>query len=465
MKKAFVSITILIGIVIILAITSGCANIIPPLGGPKDTLAPVLVSSTPKDSTLNFRGKNITLTFDEYIDLDDVQNNLLFTPLFDNVPEVSVKLKTINVRLRDTLEPNTTYTFNFGNAIKDMNEGNPFRQFTYTFSTGSYLDSLKLSGQVILAENGKIDSTLTIVLHTDLSDSAVVKNRPRYATRLDSSGRFTFINLPRDTFAIYALGEAGTLRRYTSPQQYFAFSDSTIISGSTSNILLYAYKEEEEEKKAVRTIPTGRGNADKRLRLTNSLGNNEQDLLSDLVFTSERPLRNFDSTRIRLTRDSGYVPVTNYTLALDSTQKELRLQTKWAENVQYHLIFDKEFAEDTTGRKLLRNDTVSFKTKALKEYGSIDIKLRNVDLTKNPVLQFLQSDKLMFSVPVKSGAFTQQLFLPGEYELRILYDRNNNGLWDPGDFFKGRKQPELVFPIQSKISVKPDWENQFDRSL
>src|SRR5688500_15629952 len=98
--------------------TAGCANIIPPSGGPRDSLPPVLISANPKDSTLNFKGNRIVLTFDEYVDIDNAQDNFLFTPLFETVPVVDVKLKTITVRLRDTLEKNTTYTFNFGNAIK-----------------------------------------------------------------------------------------------------------------------------------------------------------------------------------------------------------------------------------------------------------------------------------------------------------------------------------------------------------
>jgi hypothetical protein len=88
---------------------------------------------------------------------------------------------------------------------------------------------------VILAENGKTDSTLTVVLHTDFTDSAVSKQRPRYAARLDSIGRFTFKNLPPDTFAIYAIGDAGTQRRYTSPDQLFAFADSLLFPAVTKH--------------------------------------------------------------------------------------------------------------------------------------------------------------------------------------------------------------------------------------
>ena len=136
MKKIFLFTLFIIFTAQAILYTTGCANIIPPSGGPRDTLPPVLVSASPKDSTLNFKGNRITLTFDEYIDLQDVQNNLLFTPTFESVPVIEAKLKTLNIRLRDSLEANTTYTFNFGKAIQDINEGNPFRNFVYTFSTG-----------------------------------------------------------------------------------------------------------------------------------------------------------------------------------------------------------------------------------------------------------------------------------------------------------------------------------------
>ncbi len=474
MKRILFFFLLIISILQILVSTVGCANIIPPSGGPRDSLPPVLVSASPKDSTVNFKGNRIVLNFDEYVDLEDVQNNLLFTPLFETVPQVDVKLKTITVRLRDTLEKNTTYTFNFGNAIKDINESNPFRQFTYTFSTGPYLDSLALSGRVILAENGKTDSTLTVVLHTDLTDSAVAKQRPRYAAKLDSIGRFAFKNLPPGIFAIYAIGDAGTLRRYTSPDQLFAFADSAVVSGGNKPVTLYAYREEKEKEKKSSAIPRpGSGSgpagrptpADKRLRITNNLVSGQQDLQTDLLLTTEKPLRNFDSSKMKLSTDSSFIPVAAYSIQLDSTGKEIRIKTPWKEGTAYHFVTEKDFAEDTTGRKLLRNDTLSFATKKLKDYGRLDIKLRNVDLTKNPVLQFVQSDKVMFAAPVKSGSYAQALFLPGEYDLRILYDENNNGVWDAGEFFGVKKQPELVLPIGRKITVKPDWENEFDVGL
>lgn len=466
MKKVFLSTILFLSLVLILFFgNSGCANIIPPSGGPADTLPPVLLNVSPKDSTVNFTGRRIVLNFDEYIELEDVQNNLLFTPLFENVPVIEQKLKTITVRIRDSLEPNTTYTFNFGNAIRDINEGNPLGQFTYVFSTGPYIDSLRISGRVVLSENGKVDSTLQVVLHTDFTDSAVAKMRPRYAARLDSSGRFTFRNLPPGNFAIYALGEAGTMRRYTSPDQVFAFADAPVISGNTDSLVLYAYKEEEKKQTTARTAQTQRtGNTpqERRLRFTDNLSNGMQDLLTDFTLRFELPLRNLDTTKIRFTTDTTFVPATDYRISQDSTGKELHLATPWKEGTVYNLILDKDFAEDSTGRKLLRTDTVTFSTRKRSDYGQVRVRLRNLDSARNPVLQFVQNDKVVFAASVKGGLFTRQLFMPGEYELRILYDRNNNGKWDAGKFFEGRLQPELVRPLNYTFVIKAGRENDSD---
>lgn len=217
MKRFFVSLLPVLVLAYFGTLTgTGCANMIPPSGGPMDTLPPVLLNATPDDSTTNFRGNRIVLTFDEFVDLQEVQQNLLFTPTFENNPQIAAKLRTLTIRLRDSLEANTTYTFDFGNAIRDINESNILRNFTYTFSTGPRLDSFQVRGRVLLAENGAVDSTIIVVLHNRPDDSAVVKNRPRYVTRLDGDGNFTFRNLPADTFAIYALGDAGGSRRYMS---------------------------------------------------------------------------------------------------------------------------------------------------------------------------------------------------------------------------------------------------------
>jgi hypothetical protein len=138
---------------------------------------------------------------------------------------------------------------------------------------------------------------------------------------------------------------------------------------------------------------------------------------------------------------------------------------QWTPDTKYHLILDKDFAEDTLGQKLLKTDTISFATKKESDYGNLRLRFRNLDLDRNPVLLFVQSDKIMLSYAFgRSLRYDNKLFNPGEYELRILYDDNRNGVWDPGDFFEHR-QPEKVVPIRRKLNVKANWDNEVDISL
>ena len=119
----------------------GCANIIPPQGGPRDSIPPVLLKASPVDSVKNFTGSKIIFSFDEFVEVQNIQENLIVSPLPKINPLVEYKLSTVTVKLKDSLEPNTTYILNFGNAIKDFTEGNALKDFIYTFSTGSSIDS------------------------------------------------------------------------------------------------------------------------------------------------------------------------------------------------------------------------------------------------------------------------------------------------------------------------------------
>src|SRR5688500_12846960 len=243
-------------------VQTGCANIVPPMGGPRDSLPPRLVSVKPPDSVRNFTGKKIVLEFDEFVQVENIQENLLVSPVPKINPLVDSKLRTVTVTVKDTLQPNTTYSIDFGNAIKDINEGNILKNFTYLFTTGNNLDSLKLTGKVIIAETGKTDSTLIVMLHTSQDDSAVIKEKPRYIARVDINGNFAFSNLPSDTFALFALKDEGGQRRYLSNSQLFAFADERVTPGiSPKPVTLYAYTAKEDTAKAKEAKPATPGKA------------------------------------------------------------------------------------------------------------------------------------------------------------------------------------------------------------
>lgn len=443
----------------------GCANIIPPDGGPRDTIPPLLLRSTPADSTLDFSSDRITLTFDEYVELDNFQQNAVISPLPRIYPTVTRRLNTVTVRLRDSLESNTTYTIDFGNTIKDLNEGNPAHGFTYVYSTGRSFDTLSFRGKVILAESGQLDTTLTVMLHRNPKDSAVRNERPRYISKLDSRGNFAFNNLPSGTFYLYALQDETRSYRYLNPEKLFAFSDSpVVIQPNTPPKTLYAFAAAKPRQGAQATPPAQRNPSDRRLKFQTTIVEGRHDILKPFSFTFERPLRNFDSSKVAFARDTAFTPVTGHSWTRDSTGKKLTLNYRLQENTLYHLILDKEFATDTMGFQLLRPDTISFTTLRTSNYGKISLRIRNIDLTQNPVLQFVQGGEVVNSFPLSSNSFSQALFAPGEYELRVLLDSNGNGIWDTGDFFR-RRQPEIVRPIQRTITVRENWDNSFEVAL
>ena len=298
MRNVIVFLSAVCLIYIVSAVVSGCAQIGRPLGGPRDSLPPVLLESSPPNRTTNFAGKNITLTFDEYIQLQNLQQNLLVSPTPKRSPDINYKLKVVTIKIRDTLEPNTTYSIDIGNSIQDINENNPFRNFTYVFSTGSYIDSLQFSGNLKLAQTGKADSTLLVLLYNDLDDSAVLKNKPKYITRLDSSGNFKFNNLAGGTYHVFGLKDESGQKYYNSKTELFAFADSPIVvDGNTPPIKLFAYQEEKPAQKTSSTTTA----EDKKLKFTSSINAGQQDLLTPLTLTFNNKLKNFDSAKIQLT--------------------------------------------------------------------------------------------------------------------------------------------------------------------
>jgi hypothetical protein len=448
---------------------TGCANIIPPTGGPRDTLPPVLLNGLPAPRTLHMTSNKIVLTFDEYVDLKDVRKNLLVSPVPKISPVVTFHLKTITIEIKDTLRPNTTYAYNFGKAVTDVNEGNILKNFTYVFSTGNYIDSLQYSGRVVTASTGKPDSTLFAMLHSSLDDSAVEKEKPRYMARLDSAGYFTFKYVKPGIYALYALKDESGTHEYTSQAQKFAFADAPVdLTKSTEPLILYAYEDTSNFKKPTKpkpVVPAKKEKVDKdkvkRLILSGNLPNGQLDLHNQLVITFGLPVRYLDTAKIGFFKDS-FVSVNNYHVSLDSAKKTMTLTYGWVQETHYHLVLQKDFAEDTLGEKLLKIDTINFKTRSESDYGNLRLRFKNLDLSRHPVLLFIQGDKIVISSPIgRSFRYNNKLFEPGDYELRILYDTNQNGVWDPGDFWTHR-QPEIVVPVRKKLSVKKNWDNEVD---
>ena len=380
----------IIGFYALITMNTGCAQISAPTGGAKDTLPPRLLKASPEQNTLNFRGNKVSLAFNEYIDLQELQGNLIISPLQKTNPTITYNLKSISIKFKDTLLPNTTYSINFGNSIRDVHEGNILKDFTYVFSTGNMIDSLTMEGNVVLAESGTTDSTLFVMLYRNTSDSAVLKTKPDYITKLDGQGNFKFTHLPPADLKIYALKDGDGGKTYNSKTELFAFDDTLVNSLQKAPIILYAYAEQKIDNNKPGSLKT---TADKKLRYSLNMEGTEQDLLKTLDLSFNNPLKKIDSLKIILA-DTNYKPVSNYTLTIDSTRKIVSLKTIWLPETEYYFIISKDAAQDSTGNLLARSDSVRFTTKKTADYGTIILRFSNIELAKHPVIQFIEGDKV-----------------------------------------------------------------------
>lgn len=219
-------------------------------GGPKDTEPPVLLRAEPENMSINFKGKKIRLYFDEYIKLQDVQDQLIVSPPLKYIPDITPQggaSKYVEIKIKDTLRENTTYTFNFGQSIQDNNEGNPSSFLTYVFSTGDYIDSLQLSGVVKDAFNKKADEFISVMLYeldTAYTDSTIFKRPPNYITNtLDSTVIFKLNNLKEGQYALFALKDATKNNVFDQNSDKIGFLKDTITLPTDSTYLLTLFKE------------------------------------------------------------------------------------------------------------------------------------------------------------------------------------------------------------------------------
>lgn len=448
-----------------IAMLGSCAQISAPTGGPRDSLPPVLLKADPAIKAVNVQNNKITFTFNEYVEVKEALTNVLVSPLPKNNPSVDYRLRTVTVKLKDTLLPNTTYSINFGNAIVDINEGNALRNFTYVFSTGNTIDSLTFSGKVLLAETGKPDSTLMAMLYRNAVDSTVQKQRPNYVARLNGNGEFTFVNLPAGEFMLYALKDADGGKTYNVKSELFAFTNKPIKVGADSSTTLFAFaevKENNEKDKPGAAADAPPAN-DKKLRYNATVSNTTQDLEGSAALLFNRPLKEFQPGAVSLT-DSNHNALAAATIKLDSTAKTVSVQYPWQENTVYKLIVTNSLLADSTGNRLAKSDTIRFMSKKESDYGNLVLRFANIDLSLNPVLQFVQGENLVASYPVTAKEWKQKRFKPGEYDVRILYDANKDGKWTPGNYTK-KLQPEKVIPLPQKIAIRANWDNERDINL
>lgn len=216
-------------LLMLMIVVYSCASMGNPDGGPYDEEPPKFVRSTPKPFAINSKEKKVTIEFDEFIKLEKAAEKVVVSPPQLEQPEIKASGRKVVVGLVDSLRPNTTYTIDFADAIVDNNEGNPLGNYAFTFSTGTTIDTMEVSGTVLSASDLELVKNIQVGLHSDLSDSAFMKKPFDRVSRTDSRGHFSIRGIAPGKYRIYALMDGNQNYLFDSKTEMIAFSDSIII--------------------------------------------------------------------------------------------------------------------------------------------------------------------------------------------------------------------------------------------
>lgn len=249
MRKELVkSISIFLGLSLF---AMGCAQVVAPTGGERDTQAPQVKELKPDNETTNFsREQSISITFDEFVKLDRINENLIVSPPLEHELKTKLRGKTLQISFEDTLKENATYVLNFNESIVDITENNPL-DFTYVFSTGNEIDSLSVSGRLVNAFDLKVVEDTWVALYDDLeSDSLPMKKMPTYIDKTDKEGLFEISYLKAGRYRLLALADENKNLLFDKPNEKVAFHNEVIELDDTSSydsLKLYLFEEDKQK--------------------------------------------------------------------------------------------------------------------------------------------------------------------------------------------------------------------------
>lgn len=342
-------------IIIAAAVMYSCANIGNPSGGPIDKTPPIFMRSNPTPNAVNVKDRKIEIFFDEIVTLKDPSTKIIVSPAQTEMPRMSALGRKVTVELVDSLLPNTTYTIDFSNSIQDNNEGNAIDNFAFAFSTGSVIDSMRVSGYVLDSRTLEPMQSVVVGLQSNLADSAFHKEKLQRVALTNDRGQFTIRNVSPGSYHIFALKDLDRDYKFGNPTEDIAFLDSIIVPSIGS-------------REAADTVYNDLNEIDTIMRATRPAYFPNDILLS--MFNEDRKSQylannlRVDSTRISLTFAAASdtlpslsivgrndVPDQWYTLERSQTNDTL---TYWIRPT--HLVSDDTLMVATT---YLRTDTAS----------------------------------------------------------------------------------------------------------
>ena len=510
---------------------SQCAKKGRPDGGPIDEDAPIFVTANPPYETINFDKKEINIYFNEYIKLKDLTKQLIISPPLnpENPPLISPQgtpSKFINIKILDTLKENSTYIFDFGNSVQDNNESNTLERFKYIFSTGNYIDSLSLSGNVKNAFISKSVEDIKLLLYrldSSYTDSAVYNRKPDYVTSSLDSSNYQFTNLRKGNYLLVALDDVRSDYIFNPETDKIGFLNDTItlprdsIINHTISIfkeeLPYIFRRGKEIRKGqvifgykgkpknltVETLSAVPDNfktiifpekGKDTLNLWHSLIEKDSlifkisdNIISDTVTVKLRK-KELDSLKVNeITggilnlKDTLFFLTNNPVVSIDTS----RINFKQSDSINFPyeafiskkenkigFLFEKKYKKSykinlypnaLTDIFNTTNDTISslFRTRGTEDYGEISVTIQNPK--KIPViiqLTDINDATIVQETCSENKNISFDLLIPQKYKIRVIYDLNQNGIWDTGSYLE-KKQPEHVEYFPETQEVRANW--------
>jgi hypothetical protein len=490
----------------------GCASIQSLEGGAKDETPPQLVKSLPDSAQINYTYKTISLQFDEYVKLQDVNNLLIISPSQKNNPKITLKGKKVDIELQDTLLTNTTYTIAFNGSIVDNNESNPYTD-KLVFSTGSYIDSLYYSGYATQFETKEPCEQCYILLYTNSVDSNILQNKPNYITKTNSAGRFLFTNLPPLQFQAICLKDDNrnfklepnelaslyttiypdttesyndslsvfTYRTYIKPNlkivntstpgyakialsepAYYSYTLSsnqkityqTINTSRDTLQVLYDLNNDSTEFKLITPLDTIKAQTNSSLQLKKLQVQIEEISGTSITLRTNANIGTIQNDRIQLLIDSLAIKLDSTTITNNYIHLHFSAPLNFEKNIQ--LIIDSAFITNTTGSINLK-DTLS-----LPRIPQSSPKLYLVfqpGKISNYIIQIVNKQQVMKEFNASSDTtLILNSLSQGSYYVRIITDINENNYWDSGNPITNQS-PEPIY-ISETFELRNNWDKE-----